>query len=142
MRTDYSAAALRRLAKGSKNANQSRRLLSFFIGKRSLEIRGKTLSNRKLVGFSLDRMPAPGLQESNLVVKNGQIAGFITSITYSPTLSKVTGLAYADRADANLGGHIMLRSSEGSQHQAEVVDPHFYDPDNKRQGCNTNGHFN
>ena len=28
MRTDYSAAALRRLAKGSKNANQSRRLLS------------------------------------------------------------------------------------------------------------------
>ncbi|RUW22843.1 aminomethyltransferase, partial [Mesorhizobium sp. M1A.F.Ca.IN.020.06.1.1] len=105
----------------------------FFIGKRSLEIRGKTLSNRKLVGFALDRMPASGLQESNLVVKDGQIVGFITSITYSPTLSKVIGLAYADRADANLGSHITLRSSDGSQHQAEVVSPHFYDPDNKRQ---------
>ncbi|MBP2239045.1 sarcosine oxidase subunit alpha [Sinorhizobium kostiense] len=105
----------------------------FFIGKRSLQIRGKTLSNRKLVGFSLDRMPTSGLQESNLVVKNGQIAGFITSITCSPTLSKVIGLAYADRADANLGGRITLRSSDGSQHQAEVVAPHFYDPENKRQ---------
>lgn len=105
----------------------------FFVGKRSLEIRAKTLSNRKLVGFALDRMPSSGLQESNLVVKDGQIAGFITSMTYSPTLSKVIGLAYADRADATLGSCITLRSSDGSYHQAEVVAPHFYDPDNKRQ---------
>lgn len=105
----------------------------FFIGKRSLEIRSKALSGRKLVGFALDRMPPSGLQESNLVVKNGSIVGFITSIAYSPTLSKVIGLAYANRADASLGSHITLRSSAGSLHQAEVVPPHFYDPENKRQ---------
>ncbi|RNJ41160.1 aminomethyltransferase [Mesorhizobium erdmanii] len=105
----------------------------FFVGKRSLEIRSKTLSSRKLVGFALDRMPTAGLQESNLVVKNGSIAGFITSIAFSPTLGKVIGLAYADRLDANLGARIVLRSSDGSEHQAEVVSPHFYDPENLRQ---------
>jgi sarcosine oxidase subunit alpha len=105
----------------------------FFVGKRSLELRGKTLSNRKLVGFALDRLPAAGLQESNLVVKAGLIAGFITSIANSPTLEKVIGLAYADRRDASLGSRITLRSSDGREHQAEVVSPHFYDPDNLRQ---------
>ena len=105
----------------------------FFIGKRSLELREKKLSNRKLVGFALDQMPASGLQESNLVVKSDRIVGFVTSLAFSPTLSKVIGLAYADRADASLGSYITLRSSDGSLNQAEVVAPHFYDPDNKRQ---------
>jgi sarcosine oxidase subunit alpha len=105
----------------------------FFIGKRTLDLRSKTSSNRKLVGFALDRMPASGLQESNLVVKGGSIVGFITSIAYSPTLEKVIGLAYADRLDASLGSRITLRSSDGSEHQAEVVSPHFYDPENLRQ---------
>ncbi|WP_352592894.1 2Fe-2S iron-sulfur cluster-binding protein [Mesorhizobium sp. M0028] len=105
----------------------------FFIGKRSLELRSKTLSSRKLVGFALDRMPASGLQESNLVVKKGSIVGFITSIAYSPTLEKVIGLAYADRLDASLGSRISLRSSDGSEHHAEVVSPHFYDSENLRQ---------
>ncbi|AYG70867.1 MULTISPECIES: 2Fe-2S iron-sulfur cluster-binding protein [unclassified Rhizobium] len=105
----------------------------FFVGKRSLEIRDKTLSSRKLVGFSLDRMPSSPLQESNLVVKNNEIVGFVTSLTHSPTLSKVIGLAYADRQDASPGSRIIIRASDGSQHSAEVVSPHFYDPDNKRQ---------
>ncbi|ANT54866.1 2Fe-2S iron-sulfur cluster-binding protein [Mesorhizobium amorphae] len=105
----------------------------FFIGKRSLEIRNKTLSSRKLVGFVLDRMPTAGLQESNLVVKNGSIAGFITSIAFSPTLGRVIGLAYADRLDADLGSRIVLRASDGSEHHARVASPHFYDPENLRQ---------
>lgn len=105
----------------------------FFVGKRSLELRGKTPSNRKLVGFKLDRMPAAGLQESNLVVKGGSIVGFITSIACSPTLQKVIGLAYADRRDAGLGSLICLRSSDGGEHHAEVVSPHFYDSENLRQ---------
>ncbi|MCV3242114.1 hypothetical protein OHD58_19655 [Mesorhizobium sp. ZC-5] len=105
----------------------------FFIGKRSLEIRNKTLSSRKLVGFVLDRMPMAGLQESNLVVKNGSIAGFITSIAFSPSLGRVIGLAYADRSDADLGSRIVLRASDGSEHHAQVASPHFYDPENLRQ---------
>ncbi|MCV9999493.1 2Fe-2S iron-sulfur cluster-binding protein [Pararhizobium sp. YC-54] len=105
----------------------------FFVGKRSLEIRDKALSTRRLVGFSLDQMPSSALQESNLVVKGGEIVGFVTSLTRSPTLSKVIGLAYADREDATLGGRIVIRASDGSQHSAEVVSPHFYDPENKRQ---------
>lgn len=105
----------------------------FFVGMRSLEIRNNSLSNRRLVGFSLDSMPSSALQESNLVVKEGEIVGFVTSLTHSPTLSKVIGLAYADRQDATLGGRIVIRASDGSQHSAEVVSPHFYDPENKRQ---------
>ena len=105
----------------------------FFVGKRSLEIRSKSLSGRKLVGFTLDRMPNPGIEESNLVIRDRSIAGFITSIGTSPTLGKVIGLAYADRRDASIGGRITLRSSDGSEHQAEIVSPHFYDADNKRQ---------
>jgi sarcosine oxidase, subunit alpha len=105
----------------------------FFVGKRSLEIREKTPSSRKLVGFTFQRMPAGGLEESNLVIKNGSIAGFVTSIAYSPTLQRVIGLAYADRRDASLGNSIVLRSSDGKMHRAEVVSPQFYDADNSRQ---------
>lgn len=105
----------------------------FFVGKRSLELRNKTLSDRKLVGFSLDEMPTAGLEESNLVIKNGEIAGFVTSICQSPSVGKVIGLAYAARSDSETGAKITLRASDGSLHQATVCSPHFYDPDNKRQ---------
>jgi sarcosine oxidase subunit alpha len=105
----------------------------FFVGKSSLEIREKTPSSRKLVGFTLQRMPAGGLEESNLVIRNGSIAGFVTSISHSPTLRQVIGLAYADRRDASIGSSIVLRSSDGKLHRAEVVSPQFYDADNRRQ---------
>lgn len=105
----------------------------YFVGKRSLEIRTRSLSNRKLVGFTVGQMPDAGLAESNLVIRDRRIAGFITSIAASPTVGRVIGLAYADRRDAGVGSRIALRSSDGSVHQADVVSPHFYDAENKRQ---------
>jgi len=105
----------------------------FFVGKRSLELRSKHMSDRKLVGFTLDAMPSTGLEESNLVIKNGRIVGFISSITASPSVGKVIGLAYAHRSDSTHGSTITLRASNGSTHMATVTSPHFYDPENKRQ---------
>lgn len=105
----------------------------FFIGKRSLELRGKNPGNRKLVGFTLDVMPDSGLEESNLVIRDGEIAGFVTSVCNSPSVGKVIGLAYAARADSEAGSTITLRASDGSLHPATVCAPHFYDPENKRQ---------
>ncbi|SHK54042.1 N-methylglutamate dehydrogenase subunit C [Shimia gijangensis] len=105
----------------------------FFVGKRSLELRNKTLGDRKLVGFALDVMPKAGLEEGNLVIKGNEIAGFVTSICQSPSVGKVIGLAYAARSDSGTGAKITLRASDGSLHQATICSPHFYDPDNKRQ---------
>ncbi|QUS56539.1 (2Fe-2S)-binding protein [Pseudovibrio brasiliensis] len=105
----------------------------FFVGKRSLQIRDKQLSERKLIGFTVKDDPANPILESNLVIRDGKIAGFVTSVCQSPTLNKTIGLAYAAREDAKIGSEIELRLSNGSTIAAQVISPHFYDPENKRQ---------
>ena len=105
----------------------------FFVGKRSLDLRGRHLSKRKLVAFTMDRSSQSQVVEGNLVLSNGDITGFVTSICESPILGKVIGLAYAHREDAGVGSVITLRDSDGKHHAAEVCSPHFYDPENARQ---------
>ncbi len=109
----------------------------FFVGGRSIEQRLRQPMKRKLVGFTIEDagvaagVPAPG--ESNVVLRGGEVVGFVTSVARSPVLGRVIGLAYAHPDDAELGKTIQIKLDSGQIVDATVASPHFYDPDNARQ---------
>jgi sarcosine oxidase subunit alpha len=109
----------------------------FFVGGRSIDLRLRQPMKRKLVGFTIADsgedagIPAP--DESNVVLRGGEVVGFVTSVTRSPALGKVIGLAYAHPDDAELGTTIRIKLDGGQVVEATVASPHFYDPDNARQ---------
>ncbi len=105
----------------------------FFVGKRSIEVRDRYLSKRKLVGFAIEDPFAPLPQESNLVVLNDEIVGFVTSVVRSPNLGRVIGLAYTARVASEPGAALPIRLDDGRTVAAEVVELPFYDPNNLRQ---------
>ena len=105
----------------------------FFVGKRSLAVRDQYLSKRKLVGFAIDDPFAPLPRESNLVVRKGEIVGFVTSVVRSPNLKRVIGLAYAARDASEPGEILPIRLDDGRSVSATIVELPFYDPDNRRQ---------
>ncbi len=105
----------------------------FFVGGRSIELRRRHPSRRKLVGFSFEGGTVPLPEESNLVVRDGEMIGFVTSVSASATLKKVIGLAYTAADAAAPGTRLPIRLASGRVVEAQVTQPHFYDPDNKRQ---------
>lgn len=105
----------------------------FFVGRRSIELRRRQPATRKLVGFTLEGPAAAMPGESNLVVRDGAMTGFVTSVARSPALEKVIGLAYAAPDQAEPGAEIEIRLASGDTVRARVCAPHFYDPDNQRQ---------
>ena len=103
----------------------------FFVGRRSIEMRRRHPSKRKLVGFTLPK-DGPVPEESNLVLAGEEIAGFVTSCALSEACDAVIGLAYAPAA-AEVGQPLTIKLTDGKRLQATVAPPHFYDHDNKRQ---------
>ncbi len=106
----------------------------FFVGQRSIELRRKHPSKRKLVGFTLPKGDAVP-EESNLVLKGETVAGFVTSAALSEACGAVIGLAYAPaeaegRRHDHLADQVHHRPAGWSHGGGK---PHFYDPDNKRQ---------
>jgi sarcosine oxidase, subunit alpha len=104
----------------------------FFVGNRSLEIRLKHPSQRKLVGFEIEDATVPVPEESNIVLNGDTVTGQITSVARSPILNKIIGLAYA-HVSVQTGSIIHIKLSDGRMVDAKVVDTPFYDPQNKRQ---------
>jgi sarcosine oxidase subunit alpha len=104
----------------------------FFVGKRSLEIRARHPSKRKLVGFEIEDRSIGMPEESNIVLHGNMITGHVTSVARSPVLDKVIGMAYA-RSDTAPGDTISIKLTDGRIVQAGVVTMPFYDPENKRQ---------
>ena len=105
----------------------------FFIGGRSIELRLRQPVARKLVGFTFEGAPGEMPGESNLVLRGGVVAGFVTSVARSPSLEKVIGLAYAHPEDTTPGTHLGIKLDNGRIRDATVVPLPFYDPDNRRQ---------
>ena len=105
----------------------------FFVGGRSIELRRRHPSKRKLVGFTIEHPAAPVPLESNLVLRDGEMVGFVTSVARSPTLDKIIGLAYTAADEAEPGAPLRIKLTSGRMVSGEVCKPHFYDPDNLRQ---------
>ena len=93
----------------------------FFIGQRSLRIIQKQPLRQRLVGFELEGGDsAPKVLECHLAIDEGNIAGRVTSVAWSPTLSKHIGLAML-RPDIAERGHFHIRTTEGTLVKATVV---------------------
>jgi len=106
----------------------------FFVGKRSLQVIERQPRKQQLVGFVLgERFTGQAPQECHLVIENGEIAGRVTSIAWSPTLGRHIGLAFVRPSQAAPGTSIAIRLSDGSTVQASVARLPFYDPDNLKQ---------
>ncbi len=105
----------------------------FFVGGRSIELRLRQPTTRKLAGFAIEGPVGEMPGESNLVLRGNTIAGFVTSVVRSPNLEKVIGLAYVHPDDAEVGKPIEIKLDSGRKLGAEVVPLPFYDPDNQRQ---------
>ncbi len=106
----------------------------FFVGQRSLKAIAGKPRRQQLVGFMLSADHAgEAPKECHLVIENGDIAGRVTSIAWSPSLSRHIGLAYVQPDIAQAGQKFSIRLSDGSMVTANVVKTPFYDPDNLRQ---------
>ncbi|MGE5516783.1 MAG: 2Fe-2S iron-sulfur cluster-binding protein [Bacteroidota bacterium] len=104
-----------------------------FLGKAAMDAMEAKGLSRKLVGFQLDAAASVVPQENHLVIRDGDIAGRVTSITRSATLGKVIGLAYVAPEQAEPGAVFAIRAAGGAMVTATVVPFPFYDPDNTRQ---------
>lgn len=104
----------------------------YFVGKRSVEIQARTQS-RRLVGFVLKDSTGPRPKEGHLVVRDGGIAGHVTSAAHSQTLDKSIGLAYVAPDQTAPGTEVSIRVDGGAMIEAAVTALPFYDREKKRQ---------
>lgn len=105
----------------------------FFVGKRSIEMLARKGATRRLAGFAVVDPAAPQPKECHLIIRDGAIAGRVTSVARSPTLDKVIGLAYLPPDLVEAGQRFSIRVDFGALVEAEVRPTPFYDPDNLRQ---------
>ncbi len=101
----------------------------YFIGQRSLKIMARKKAKSQLIGFMLDsdeEGAAP--KECHLVIRDGGIAGRVTSIAFSPALGRHIGLAFVAPDMAVEGSRFFIRADAGRMVQARVVPTPFYDP--------------
>ena len=113
----------------------------FFVGGRSIELRRRHPSKRKLVGFTIEDPRAPIPLESNLVLRGGEMVGFITSVARSPNAGQDhrlglhrgrrgrAGRAPGDQADLGQDDHrpglraAFLRSRQQAPGDVAMVAP-------------------
>jgi sarcosine oxidase subunit alpha len=110
----------------------------FFVGQRSLAIIAKNARRQQLVGFALEPGHRAGIRECHLVIRNGDIAGRVTSVGQSPTLGRTIGLALVTPAAAT-DAILHIRVDGGQQVAAPIVPLPFYDPAGDRQKMESDG---
>ncbi len=103
----------------------------FFVGGRSIELRARQPITRKLAGFKVEDGAAPS--ESNLVLRDGEMVGFVTSVAHSPALGHTIGMAYVHPEDAEPDQSFKIKLDNGNMIDAQVVPLPFFDPKNARQ---------
>jgi len=100
-----------------------------FIGREALARLKAQGPARKLVGIAMvDRgIPRQGYE----VAVGGQVVGFVTTGSFSPTLEKNIGLAYVPVAHSEIGTEVEV-IIRGRALKARVVETPFYQPQYKR----------
>lgn len=96
-----------------------------FIGKAAISRARERAPREKLVGFMMDENVLP--PDGCVIIADGQPAGRITSVRYSPVNEKIIGLAWVSAGLAVAGQSITMRV-EGRPVTAQIVDEPFYDP--------------
>ncbi len=104
----------------------------FFVGQRSIQLRRRHPSKRRLVGFTMPKDQPVPLESNILLADDGEMVGFVTSAALSEACDSIIGLAYAP-AETEVGGKLTIKRSNGALLEATAAKAHFYDPDNKRQ---------
>jgi sarcosine oxidase subunit alpha len=105
----------------------------FFVGKRAIEILAAKGVTRRLVGFTLLDGRAPCPKECCLVIREGAIAGRVTSAVRSPSLDCVIGLAYVPADLSVPGSRFEIRVDRDAITEAIVTQIPFYDRNGERQ---------
>jgi sarcosine oxidase subunit alpha len=105
----------------------------YFNGARGIDIQMKGGLKRRLAGFVLPADTKVLPQESQLVLRDGDIVGRVTSIVRSPTLGHPVGMAFVQPDQAEPGARISIKGPRGITIDAEIVELPFYDPGNRRQ---------
>ena len=105
----------------------------FFVGKRAIDLQVAKGVSRRLVGFTLADPTAPCPKESHLVIRDGAIAGRVTSAARSATVGHVVGLAYVPAECATPGHPFDIRIEGGATIRAKVTPTPFYDGAGRRQ---------
>lgn len=104
-----------------------------YVGRHAIIKQREKKQTRQLAGFYLSDGAAAIPKECHLVIRNGEIAGRVTSIARSPTMKKVLGLAYLPPDLCQPGTQFEIRADKGVMVSATVQAAPFYDPENKRQ---------
>ncbi len=105
----------------------------WFTGKPSLALL-KERCQRTLKGFMLPQGYSGELpKECHLLIDNGDIAGRITSIAYSPSLGRYIGLAMVDQPLAGSDRMYQVRVDSGALVPLEPCATPFYDAEGVRQ---------
>jgi sarcosine oxidase subunit alpha len=106
----------------------------FFVGQRSLQIIAGKPRRQQLVGFMLAAgHTAETPKECHLVIEDGDIAGRVTSVAWSPALQRFIGLAYLRPDMTEDNRKFQIRLTGGALVTARVAKTPFYDPENLRQ---------
>jgi sarcosine oxidase subunit alpha len=101
-----------------------------FVGRKSLEKKKLRKSSNRLIGF--EAQSTPRLFDGNAVIANGNLAGRVTSVRFSPHLKKQIGLAWVS-SDSAAPNSMIVIDSNGHRVFAKVVQDCFYDPEGLRQ---------
>lgn len=105
-----------------------------FVGQRSLKIVQRKNAKANLVGFTLDSTTQGAIpKECHLVIRDGKIAGRVTSIGWSPALEQYVGLAFVSPEIIASGGGFFIRADGGQMVPAQIAKTPFYDPAGERQ---------
>jgi sarcosine oxidase subunit alpha len=106
----------------------------FFIGQRSLRVVEKHPRKHKLIGFALpEQFAGEPPKECHLVIRDGSIAGRVTSIAFADSVSRFIGLAFVAPDMTAEGTRFNIRVDGGGLVEATVVKTPFYDPRAERQ---------
>ncbi|MSQ58327.1 MAG: FAD-binding protein [Betaproteobacteria bacterium] len=106
----------------------------FFVGQRSLRIIGQRPPTQVAMGFVLAKeFAGDAPKECHLIIHQGQIAGRVTSISFSEALGRHAGLGFIVPELAKEDTAFTIRADGGHTTEATVVKLPFYDPSGERQ---------
>jgi glycine cleavage system aminomethyltransferase T len=100
-----------------------------FLGKAAFRRPEAQTPESRLVGFIMQEDALP--QDGTIILRNGKLAGHVTSVRYSPVNQRAVGLGWVPTEMAQEGMEIEVRVN-GRSARARITEQAFYDPQGAR----------